>query len=469
MEREKFSSRLGFILLSAGCAIGLGNVWKFPYLTAKYGGALFLIFYLAFLVLVGLPVMMMELAVGRASKRSIASCFDTLKPESKGFKAGKALGIGNYLLMSFYVPVAGWFLYYLIQCMIGNLNGLTDMGLAGAYFGNFVNGGNKSALLQIIFSLILIVGCFTVCGLGLKKGVEQVTKYIMLGLFVLIIFLVIYSLTLSGAGEGLKKYLLPSFEGIKEGQFTMVDLISAAMGQAFFTLGLGVGSIGIFGSYLNKDKGLLGESIRIIVLDTSIALMAGLIIFPALFTYNPSGTEMAGPPLIFIALSTVFANMAQPFGQIFGSLFFLFMSCAAISTVIAVFENIVAILCDYTGMSRKKSCVINGIIMAVIVLPCIFGFSHLSESFQPLGEGSAVQDLEDFILSYNILPIGCLVYTLFCGYDFGWGYKNFEAEVNTGDGAKLPKFMKQYTKYVIPVILIVVFVLGYIGKFILKI
>ncbi|MBR2376770.1 MAG: sodium-dependent transporter [Clostridia bacterium] len=465
MEREKLSSRLGFILLSAGCAIGLGNVWKFPYLSAKYGGALFILIYLAFLVILGIPVMLMELAVGRASKKSIVSSFDTLAPEKKAWKGAKLLSLGNFLLMAFYVPVSGWFIYYLFQMISGNLNGLTDMGVSGAFFGGFVNGGNSSAILQIIFALVLIVGCFTVCGLGLKKGVENVTKYIMLGLFVLIIFMVIYSLTLSGAKDALKAYLIPSIEGLKNGDYNVFELISAAMGQAFFTLGLGIGSIGIFGSYLDKKRSLLGETIRIVILDTSIALMSGLIIFPALYTYNPGGAEMSGPPLIFIALSSVFANMAQPFGQIFGSIFFLFMCCAAISTVIAVFENIVSIVCDHFNISRAKSCIINGAIMLILVLPCIFGFSHLSKTFNPLGAGTTVQDLEDFILSYNLLPIGCLLYTLFCGYKFGWGYENFEREVNAGEGAKLPKFLKPYVKFILPIIIVILFIFGYLSFF----
>ena len=465
MEREKFSSRLGFILLSAGCAIGLGNIWKFPFLAAKYGGALFILIYLAFLVVLGIPVMLMELSIGRASGKSIVSSFETLKPDKKIWKSAKFLSLGNYLLMAFYVPVSGWFIYYLIQSLSGNLNNLTDMGLAGGYFGAFVNGGNQSAILQIVFALIMIVGCFSVCGLGLKKGVEKITKYIMLGLFALIIFMVIYSLTLSGAKDALKAYIIPSIDGLKNGQYNVFELISAAMGQAFFTLGLGIGSIGIFGSYLDKKRSLLGETIRIVILDTSIALLSGLIIFPALYTYNPGGVDMSGPPLIFIALSSVFANMAQPFGQIFGSLFFLFMSFAAISTVIAVFENIVSIVCDHFNISRKKSCIINGVIMAVIVLPCIFGFSHLSESFNPLGAGTTIQDLEDFILSYNLLPIGCLLYALFCGHNFGWGYENFESEINAGEGKNLPKFVKPYIKYILPVIIVVLFIFGYLSFF----
>ncbi len=472
-QNNNVLSKLGFVLLSAGCAIGLGNVWKFPYLTAKYGGALFLAFYFLFLIILGIPIMTMELSVGRASRKSIANCFETLAPDKKAYKAGKLLSVGNYLLMAFYLPVAGWFIYYLIQAISGNLNGLTAiMPSAGEsssllFFTNFVNGGTKSALLQIAFSLVLIIGCFTVCGCGLKKGVERITKYIMMGLFALIVFLVIYSLTLSGAKDGLKTYLVPNFDGLKNNEFSIFELISASMGQSFFTLGLGVGSIGIFGSYLDKQNSLLGESIKIISLDTAIAFCAGLIIFPILSTYAVADSSQfqVGPPLIFVSLSTVFANMGQPFGQIFGSLFFLFMCFAAISTIIAVFENIVAILCELLHISRVKSCIINAIIMSILVLPCIFGFSHLSETFTPFGAGSTVQDLEDFILSYNILPIGCLIYTTFCGYNFGWGYDNFEKEVNEGRGIKLPKFAKNYIRYVLPIIVCVVFVFGYVSFF----
>lgn len=454
MQREKFSSRLGFLLISAGCAIGLGNVWRFPYITGKYGGAAFVILYLAFLVLMGLPIMTMELAVGRASQKSIATSFDALEPKGSKFHLYKYPAIaGNYLLMMFYTSVAGWMLIYCKKLVNGEFTGATPEAVDLA-FGSMM----ADPVMMLIAVGIVVVGCFAVCAMGLEKGVEKVTKFMMICLFAIMIILVGNSLLMDGAGEGLKFYLYPDFGKLMEAG--LFNAIFDAMGQAFFTLSIGMGSIAIFGSYIDKKHSLTGEAIRITCLDTSVAFMAGLIIFPACFTYNVS--PESGPNLIFVALPNIFATM--PGGRIWGSLFFIFLLFAALSTVIAVFENIVSFWIDLKGWSRKKTVIINGIALLILSLPCVLGFNVWS-FIQPLGAGSTIMDLEDFIISNNILPLGSLVYLIFCTYRFGWGWDKFISEANMGDGIKFPKKIRIYVAYVLPLIILFIFVQGYIAKF----
>ena len=459
MERERFSSRLGFILISAGCAIGLGNVWRFPYITGRYGGAAFVLIYLLFLVILGLPLMVMELAVGRSSQRSIARCFETLEKPGQRWHWIKYVAIaGNYLLMMFYAAVAGWVLLYFFWTASGKFEGLSAEEVAGV-FGSMLSQPG----LMIAVMLITVLPCFAICAMGLQKGVERITKGMMVALFVLIVVLAVNSIFLPGAGEGLKFYLMPSLDNLMydaEGNMILGEAIFAAMGQAFFTLGLGVGSIGIFGSYIDKDRSLLGESVTIVTLDTFIAFTAGLIIFPACAAFNISPDS--GPPLLFITLPAVFNNM--PAGRLWGSLFFIFMSFAAISTVIAVFENIVSICCELTGKDRKKVSLVNAGLLSVLCIPCILGYNLWSGFAVPnIGD---IQSLEDFIVSNTILPIGTIVYVLFCTSRRGWGWESFLAEVNAGRGLKLPRGIRGYVTYVLPLIIFAVLVQGYWAKFV---
>ena len=426
MEREKFGSRLGFILISAGCAIGLGNVWRFPYITGQYGGAAFILIYLLFLVIFGLPIMTMEFAVGRASRKSIAESFKALEPAGTKWHWFSFIGMaGNYLLMMFYTTVTGWMFAYFFKMLRGDF---VDKSVeqVTAQFGELT--ANPVAVVG--FMVLAVVLGFFICSLGLKKGVEKITKFMMVALLAIIVVLAVRSATLPGAAEGLKYYLIPDFSKM-EGR--VGEVLFAAMGQAFFTLSIGMGSMAIFGSYIDKDRSLLGESLSISILDTFVAFAAGLIIIPACFAY---GLEPgAGPSLIFQTLPNIFKEMAG--GRIWGSLFFLFMIFAAVSTVVAVFENIIAFGMDKWGWSRKKSCLINLILVIILSLPCALGFNLLS-GFQPLGAGTNVLDLEDFIVSNNILPIGSLVYVLFCCLKKkGWGWDNFIAEANCGKGAQL--------------------------------
>lgn len=454
MQREKFSSRLGFLLISAGCAIGLGNVWRFPYITGQYGGAAFVILYLVFLVLMGLPIMIMELAVGRASQKSIAASFDALEKKGSKFHLYKYPAMaGNYLLMMFYTSVAGWMLIYCKKLICGEFVGATSEMVETTF-----NGMMADPVTMIIAVVIIVVGCFAICAMGLEKGVEKVTKWMMLCLFAIMIVLIGHSLLMDGAKEGLKFYLSPDFGKLKEAGLS--NAIFDAMGQAFFTLSIGMGSIAIFGSYIDKKHSLSGEAIRITCLDTGVAFMAGLIIFPACFTYgvNPD----SGPNLIFITLPNVFATM--PGGRIWGSLFFVFLLFAALSTVIAVFENIISFWIDLKGWSRKKAVIVNGILLLVLSMPCVLGFNVWS-FIEPLGKGSTIMDLEDFIISNNILPLGSLIYLLFCTYRFGWGWDKFIEEANSGDGIKFPKKIRIYVAYILPVIVLYIFIQGYISKF----
>jgi len=456
MEREKLSSRMGFLMLSAGCAIGLGNVWRFPFITGQYGGALFVIIYVLFLIIFGIPVMTMEFSVGRASGKSAARSFHVLEKQgSKWHLFSWAAMAGNYLLMMFYTTVSGWMIAYLVKTAKGDFVGLNPEGVGNA-FGKFVSSPSSMAGWMIA---VCIIG-FGICAGGLVKGVEKVTKVMMSALYVILFLLVIRAVTLPGAGAGLAFYLKPNLKAIQEHGIWTV--IYAAMGQAFFTLSLGVGSMAIFGSYLGREKKLFGESITVTILDTAAAFLAGLVIFPACFAFgvNPG----AGPGLIFATLPNIFNAMAL--GRLWGTLFFLFMSFAAMSTVVAVFENIIAFAMDIFGCSRTKACLINLGALIVLSLPCAFGFNILS-GITPLGEGSMILDLEDFILSNNILPLGALVYLLFCVSKKGWGWDNFIKEADTGNGIKFPAVMRTYLTWILPLLMLVIFVFGYIEKFFL--
>ena len=459
-KRETLASRLGFLFLSAGCAIGLGNVWRFPYITGKYGGGAFVLLYLVFLVIFGLPIMVMEFSVGRASRKSIAKAFTELEPEGKKWHWYSYLAVaGNYLLMMFYTTVAGWMLAYCFYTLTGQLQGLDSAGVT-AFFNNGLLA-NPGKLLFWMF-LVIIVG-FSICAIGLQKGVEKATKFMMSGLFVILIVLVIRSLTLPGAKEGLSFFLKPNFKNmVSDG---LGETIYAAMGQSFFTLSLGIGSMLIFGSYIEKNNSLTGESINIMLLDTAVAIMSGLIIFPAAASYNVDAG--AGPGLIFITLPNIFNSMAG--GRLWGTLFFIFMSFAALTTIVAVFENIVAFGMELFGLSRKKSVLINIVAVTILSIPCALGFNLLS-GFTPLGDGTNVLDLEDFIVSNNLLPLGSLIFVLFCTLKAGWGWDNFIQEADIGSGIKFPKnkFIKFYVKYIIPLIIIGIFIYGYLEKFLLK-
>lgn len=453
-KRERFASRLGFILIAAGCSIGLGDVWRFPYITGQYGGGIFVLIYLLCIVVLGIPIMTMELAVGRASQKSIATSFKDMERDGqKWHLMGYAGILGNYLLMMFYTTIAGWMLAYFYKFLLGQFNGLNTQQV-GQVFTDLLD----NPLAMILWMVITTVFCFGVCSLGLQEGVEKVTKVIMTLLFALIIMLIIKAVTLPNAGEGLKFYLLPDFQRMQE--IGLWETVFAAMSQAFFTLSLGVGSMAIFGSYISKQRSLFGESINIATLDTALSLLAGLIIFPACFAFGVDPGE--GPGLVFVTLPNIFNAMGG--GQIWGALFFLFMTFAAYSTVIAVFENILAFGMDLWGWSRQKSALINTFLMIILALPCILGFNVL-KGFQPLGEGTMVLDLEDFILSYNLLPLGSLVYLLFCVTRFGWGFDNYLKEVNTGEGIKLPRAFKPYFQWVLPVIILIVLIQGYINFF----
>ncbi len=452
-EREKFSSRLGFILISAGCAIGLGNVYRFPIITGAYGGALFVLIYIAFLLILGLPVMTMELSVGRASQRSIASSFDVLQKKGQKWHMLKFMGIaGNYILMMFYTIISGWMLIYFAKYASGSILAFKTSEELGAVFGEVV----ASPALLIASTYAVIVICFGICSLGLQKGVEKITKVMMIALLVLMIGLSIYACTLSNAAEGLKFYLIPSLASIEK--MGLFKVISAAMGQSFFTLSVGIGSIAIFGSYIGKDRSLTGEALTIMALDTFVALVSGLIIFPACFTYNGGVTADAstvGASFLFTTLSSIFNAMAG--GQIVGSLFFVFMTFAALSTVIAVFENIMSFWLELTNMSRKKVALINIVLMLILSLPCILGFNVLSD-FQIFGKG--IMDLEDFTVSNILLPLGSLFYVLFCTTRYGWGWDKYFAEVNEGKGLKFSKWLRPYVTYVLPVIIVIVFIMS---------
>lgn len=453
-NRERFSSRLGFILISAGCAVGLGNVWRFPYITGQYGGAAFVLVYLIFLVLLGLPIMVMEFAVGRASQKSAARSFHVLEPAgTKWHLQGYACMAGNYLLMMFYTTVGGWMAAYIFKTLTGEFKGLDSDGVAAVFNDMLARPGYMT-----FWMVLVVLLSFFICSLGLQKGVERITKAMMSCLFLILLILCIRSVTLPGASEGLRFYLIPDFARFTENG--VGNTIFAAMGQAFFTLSLGIGAMAIFGSYIGKDHTLTGETINICLLDTLVAFLAGLIIFPSCFAFGVDPGQ--GPGLVFITLPNIFNQMVG--GRIFGVLFFVFMTFAAQSTIIAVFENIISFSMDLFGTSRKKTVLINGIAIILLSLPCVFGFNIWS-GFQPLGAGSTIQDLEDFIVSNNLLPLGSMVYLLFCTSRYGWGWKNFLAEADTDKGVKFPAWARVYVSYILPLIVLFIFIMGYYQKF----
>lgn len=454
-KRETLGSRLGFILLSAGCAIGLGNVWRFPYITGKNGGAGFVLIYLFFLILLGLPVMTVEFSIGRASRQNIGLSLKTLeKPGSKWHLYGPAAVAGNYLLLMFYTTIAGWILYYFFSASTGAFEGIDSNGI-GAFFSDLTADPVK----QIFWMIIITLLSSSIVAIGLQKGVEKITKVMMAALLSIVLILTVHSFTLPGAAAGLKFYLLPDFDALQEAGIGTV--MYEALGQAFFTLSVGIGSMSIFGSYIDDGHTLTGESVRIIALDTFVAFTSGLIIFPACFSYDVSVGQ--GPSLLFITLPNIFSQMAG--GRIWASLFFLFMSFAALSTVIAVFENIVSYYIDVRNWTRRKACIVNFIALTVLSLPCILGFNVLS-GFQPLGEGTNILDLEDFLVSNILLPLGSLIFVLFATRKSGWGFDGFLREANKGNGIRFSARLKGYLSLIIPIIILIIMIKGIWDKFI---
>lgn len=448
MKRESFASRLGFLLVSAGCAIGIGNVWKFPYVTGQYGGGVFVLCYLVFLIIMGVPVLTMELAVGRGSRQSAVKGYAALEPKgSKWHIHGWVCMIGCCMLMMYYTTVSGWMLDYFVKFATGTFDNIADEAVADVFTGMLANPVEMMA-----FMMLTVVFGILVCSLGIQKGIERITKVMMVCLLVLIVVLAIHSLTLDGASEGVKFYLLPDFARAREAGLGKV--ITAAMNQSFFTLSLGIAAMEIFGSYMTKDFTLGGESIRICALDTFVALISGLIIFPACFSYGVAPGQ--GPALIFIALPQVFRHMH--FGWIWGTLFFLFMVFASFSTVIAVFENIIALCIDNFGWSRRKSSIINLIVLLVTSIPCVLGY-NLWSNLHIIG-GRDVLDSEDFIVSNLLLPIGALVFLLFCVTKWGWGFDKYLAEANTGSGVKLSPKLKPYFQFILPVLILIILIQG---------
>ncbi len=451
MEREKLGSRMGFILLSAGCAIGIGNVWRFPYIAGMYGGGMFVLFYLLFLIAMGVPVMTMEFAVGRASRKSVIRSFAELeKPGQKWHLHGYLGMAGNYLLMMFYTTVAGWMLYYFYQMLAGGFTGKDKEQVADMFQGML----EDPTVLTLLMVIIVVTGIL-ICSFGLQKGVERITKVMMTLLLFIIVVLAVRSMTLEGGIEGLRFYLMPDVARMQE--VGIPETITAAMNQAFFTLSLGIGSMAIFGSYIDKSRSLLGESVNIAILDTFVAFVSGLIIFPTCFAFDIS-PDM-GPSLIFITLPNIFNHMAG--GRVWGTLFFVFMTFAAFSTILAVFENIISCGMDFFHWSRKKSCLVNLVALIVLSLPCVFGY-NLWSSIQPLGEGSSILDLEDFMVSNVILPVGSLIYLLFCVTRYGWGFDHYLKEANTGEGLKISRGVRFYVTFILPVLLLVLIVKGWI-------
>ena len=448
--REGFSSRLGFLLISAGCAIGLGNIWRFPYITGEYGGAAFVLLILFFLVVLGVPLLVMEFAMGRASYRSLARSYEALEPQGSKWHRFKWLGlVGCYLLMMFYTVVCGWTIAYFVKAAMGTFDGTEDVSMV---FGSML--GNPMELTGWML-LVAVIG-FGVCALGLQKGVERITKVMMAALFVVMALLCLHSLTLEGGQAGLEFYLLPNFDNLfNNPNASFPQIVYAAMSQAMFMLSIGVGSMSIFGSYVKRDRKLTGEAVNVALLDALVAIMAGLIIFPACFAYgiNPD----AGPGLVFLTLPTVFEQM--PLGQLWCTLFFLFVAAAALSSVIAVFEAILRFTMDQWDITRKRAVAINAPILALLSLPCVFGYNIWADFMVP-GIGD-VQSLEDFILSNNILPIGCLLFVLFCTTKRGWGWDKFMAEADRGEGISFPKWSRLWVKYGVPALILIVFFTGW--------
>ena len=454
MQRERLGSRLGFILLSAGCAIGVGNVWKFPWLVGQYGGGAFVVCYIIFLLILGLPIMTMEFAVGRASQKSPVRAYQALeKPGTKWHIHGYIALIGNYLLMMFYTTVCGWMLYYFYQMAAGRFEGLDTAGVEAA----FPEMLSQPGVLTVCMVIVVVAG-FAINSFGLQSGLERVTKVMMLALLAIMVILAVNSIMTEGSAEGLRFYLVPNLDNMREAGIT--NVIVNAMNQSFFTLSLGIGAMAIFGSYIGKSRALFGEAVNVAILDTFVAFTSGLIIFPACFAFGVSPDS--GRNLIFVTLPNIFNHMAL--GRLWGSLFFVFMTFAAFSTVLAVFENIMSCWMDMTGWSRKKVALINTVLMIVLSLPCVFGYNIWS-SFQPFGEGTAVLDLEDFLVSNIWLPLGSLVYLLFCTSRYGWSWKNFQEEANEGGGLKVRNWMRFYVSYILPLIVLALFVLGIKDKF----
>lgn len=454
MKREKFGSRLGFILVSAGCAIGLGNVWKFPYMTGKFGGAAFILMYLVFLAILGMPIIVCEFSVGRASQKSIATSYNALEPDGTRWHFTRWFAIaGNYILVMFYSMVGGWMLYYCLRMAKGDFTAVTSDQVVEHYEKMLASPGTL-----MLWTVVVILIAFGICSIGLQKGVEKIMKVTMLCLLGIMVVLAVRSVTLSGSAEGLRFYLIPDFHKMVENGIG--NVIFGAMSQAFFTLSIGMGGMAIFGSYLDKSRSLTGESVSIVILDTFVALVAGLIVIPACFAFNVE--PAAGPGLVFITLPNIFTQMTG--GRIWGSLFFLFLFFAALSTIVGVFENIVSFGMDLFHFSRKKSVGINILLIAVLSIPCILGFSVWSD-FQPLGAGTNIMDLEDFLVSNNILPLGSVVYLLFCTHKNGWGWKNFIQEANSGQGMKFPEKVRGYMTYVLPWIVVIIYLKGYYDMF----
>lgn len=456
MKREKFGSRLGFILVSAGCAIGLGNVWKFPYMAGQYGGAAFILIYLLFLVILGLPIIVCEFSVGRASQRSIATSYNVLEPEGSRWHSTRWFAIaGNYLLVMFYSMVGGWMLYYCFRLASGEFNAVSPSQITEKYTSMLLSPGTLT-----FWTVLVILISFGICSIGLQKGVEKIIKATMLCLLAIMVVLAARSITLPGGSEGLQFYLIPDFGRLMENGIG--NVVFAAMSQAFFTLSIGMGGMAIFGSYLDKSRSLAGESVSIVLLDTFVALTAGLIVFPACFAFDVETS--AGPGLVFITLPNIFTQMTG--GQIWGAFFFLFLFFSALSTIVGVFENIVSFWMDLFGFSRRKSVGINIVLIIALSIPCILGFNVLS-GIQPLGSGSNIMDLEDFLVSNNILPLGSVIYLIFCTYKTGWGWDNFIREANAGSGLKFPRhiWIRGYMTYLLPWIVVIIYLKGYYDKF----
>ena len=453
-ERERLGSRLGFILISAGCAIGIGNVWKFPYMAGQGGGGAFVLFYLLFLLILGLPIMTMEFAVGRASQKSPVKAYYALeKPGQKWHIHGYITLIGCYLLMMFYTTVAGWMLHYFYLTATGKFTGLDSDAVASQF-----NTMLSQPQVMGFWMVIIVIAGILVCSIGLQNGLEKVTKVMMISLLFIMVILAINSFFMDGAKEGLSFYLIPDFERMKE--IGIIKTITGAMNQAFFTLSLGIGAMSIVGSYIGKERSLLGESLNIALLDTFVAITSGLIIFPACFTFHVDQTS--GPGLIFITLPNIFNHI--PMGKLWGSLFFIFMSFAAFSTILAVFENIISCGMELTGWSRKKSSFINAIAIILLSVPCVLGYNLWSSDIFAVF-GGAVLDFEDFLVSNLFLPLGSLVYLLFCTSRYGWGWKNFTTEANTGKGLKIQNWMRGYISYILPLIVLFIFFFGLYDKF----
>lgn len=453
--REKFGSRLGFILVSAGCAVGLGNVWKFPYICGQYGGAVFILIYLLFLLMLGLPILICEFSVGRGSGKGISNAFNDLQPEGQKWQSFKWAGMaGNYLLMMFYSMVGGWMLYYAYKTATGQLTGLNVDQITGVF-----DTMKESVPTLFFWTVVAVVLAFGICSLGMKNGVEKITKIMMSLLIVLMVVLAGHSLVLKGAEEGLRFYLVPDFSLVKENGIG--NMVFAAMSHAFFTLSVGMGSMEIFGSYLEKKNTIASEAVNVVLVDTFVAITAGLIIIPACFAFGIKPD--AGPSLLFLTLPSVFSNM--PGGRIWGTCFFVFMSFAALSTIIAVYENILSFYMDGLQWKRRKAIKLNIVLIIVLSLPAILGYNVLSH-IQPLGAGSNIMDLEDFLVSYNILPLGSMIFVLFCTRKNGWGWDRFLQEANTGKGICVKQGLRFYMSVILPLIIAIVYLKGYYDFFV---